>query len=135
MEVALGFDLHTCTDITGFGIAGHALEIALGSGARVLLNYSSLSFYPGALDMYKKGENTRTNKSNREMTLEQMDIRVSLSGAEEELLFDPQTSGGLLFSIPDAQSAALLDALSAAGVQSAVRVGEIVEGSPGISVV
>ena len=135
MEVALGFDLHACTDITGFGIAGHALEIALGSGASVLLNHSSPSFYPGALDMYKKGETTGSNKANREMTLELMDIRVSLSSAEEELLFDPQTSGGLLFSIPDAQSAALLDALSAAGVQSAVRVGEIVDGSPGISVV
>ena len=135
MEAALGFDLHACTDITGFGIAGHAFEVALGSGARVFMNYASLPLYPGALDMYKKGENTRTNKSNREMTLEQMDIRVSLSSAEEELLFDPQTSGGLLFSIPDAQSKELLDALSAAGVQSAVRVGEIVEGSPGITVV
>jgi selenide,water dikinase len=135
IEIALGFDLHACTDITGFGIAGHALEVALGSGANVLLNYSSLSFYPGALDMYKKGETTGSNKTNREMTLEQMDIRISLSSAEEELLFDPQTSGGLLFSIPDAQSAALLEALSSAGVQSAVRVGEIVKGSPRISVV
>jgi selenide,water dikinase len=135
MEVALGFDLHACTDITGFGIAGHALEIALGSGTSVLLNYASLSFYPGALEMYKKGETTGSNKANREMTLDKMNIRISLSSAEEEMLFDPQTSGGLLFSIPDAQSAALLDALSAAGVQSAVRVGEIVDGSPGISVV
>jgi selenide,water dikinase len=135
MEVALGFDLHACTDITGFGIAGHALEIALGSGASVLLNYASLPFYPGAFDMYKKGENTGSNKANRQMTLEQMDIRVTLSSAEEELLFDPQTSGGLLLSVPGAQSAALLDALSAAGVQSAVRVGEIVEGPAGISVV
>jgi selenide,water dikinase len=135
MKVALGFDLHACTDITGFGIAGHALEVALGSGTSVLLHYTSLPFYPGALDMYKKGENTGSNKTNREMTLEKMDIRVALSGAEEELLFDPQTSGGLLLSVPDAQSVELLDALSAAGVQSAVRVGEIVEGSPGISVV
>ena len=135
MEVALGFDLHACTDITGFGIAGHALEVALGSGASVLLNYASLPFYPGAIDMYKKGENTGSNKANREMTLEQMDIRVSLSSAEEELLFDPQTSGGLLLSVPDAQSVELLDALSAAGVQSVVRVGEIVEGPAGILVV
>jgi selenide,water dikinase len=135
MEVALGFDLHACTDITGFGIAGHALEVALGSGANVFLNYASLPFYPGALDMYKKGENTGSNKTNREMTLEKMDIRVSLSSAEEELLFDPQTSGGLLLSVPDAQSAELLDALSAAGVQSAVRVGEIMDGPAGVTVV
>lgn len=135
MEVALGFDLHACTDITGFGIAGHALEVALGSGASVLLNYASLPFYPGALDMYKKGENTGSNKANREMTLEQIDIRITLSSAEEELLFDPQTSGGLLLSVPDTQSKALLDALSAVGVKSSICVGEIVEGPAGISVV
>ena len=135
MEVALGFDLHACTDITGFGIAGHALEVALGSGANVHLNYASLPLYPGALNMYKKGESTGSNKTNREMTLEKMAIRVSLSRAEEELLFDPQTSGGLLLSVPDAQSADLMDALAAAGVQSAVRVGEIVGGPAGITVV
>jgi selenide,water dikinase len=75
------------------------------------------------------------NKTNREMTHKKMDIRVSLSSSEEELLFDPQTSGGLLLSVPDGQSAALLNALSTAGVQSAVRVGEIVEGPAGILVV
>ncbi|MCP4627109.1 MAG: hypothetical protein GY850_26910 [bacterium] len=53
----------------------------------------------------------------------------------EELLFDPQTSGGLLLSVPDARSTELLDALAAAGVQSAVRVGEIMDGSAGITVV
>jgi selenide,water dikinase len=135
MEAALAFDLHACTDITGFGIAGHALEVALGCASRVLLKYSSLPFYPGALDMYKKGESTGTNNANREMTREQIDIRVSLSSFEEELLFDPQTSGGLLLSVPDAQAGELLAALSAVGVQSAVRVGEIVEGPPGIAVV
>jgi selenide,water dikinase len=135
MEAALAFDLHACTDITGFGIAGHTMEVALGCASRAHLKYSSLPFYPGALDMYKKGENTGANKANREMTREQMDIRVSLSSFEEELLFDPQTSGGLLLSVPDARAGELLAALSAVGVQSAVRVGEIVEGLPGIAVV
>lgn len=69
------------------------------------------------------------------MTLEKVDIRISLSKAEEELLFDPQTSGGLLLSVPDAESKELLDALAAAGVQPAVRVGEIVDGPAGITVV
>lgn len=134
METALKFELHACTDITGFGIAGHVLEVALGSGARALLNYASLPFYPGALDMYKKGEGTGSNKTNREMTCDHLDIRIPLSSAEEELLFDPQTSGGLLLSVPDAQAEALLNALSAAGVESATRLGEIVEGSTGITV-
>ncbi len=132
IKIALGFELHACTDITGFGIAGHALEVALGCKSGVLLDYSSLSFYPGALDMYKKGETTGSNNANRAMTQGQMDIRVSLTSFEEELLFDPQTSGGLLLSVPSAQADDLLAELSANGVKYAVRVGEVLEGSPGI---
>jgi len=135
METSLGFELHACTDITGFGIAGHLLEIALGSKARVLLKYSDLPLYPGVLDMYRKGETTGSNQENRRMVQENMEIQTSLSNMEEESLYDPQTSGGLLLSVPAAQAGELLTTLSAAGVQSAVRVGEVVEGPPGIVVV
>ena len=135
MEAALRFELHACTDITGFGIAGHLLEIALGSNTRVLLKYSDLPLYPGVLDMYRKGETTGSNRENHRMVQEHMEIQASLSKIEKELLFDPQTSGGLLLSVPDSQAEELLTALSAAGVQSAVRVGEVAEGSPGILVV
>lgn len=135
MEAALKFNLHACTDITGFGIAGHLLEIALGSKARVLLKYSDLPLYPGVLDMYRKGETTGSNQANRQMTRGKIDIQVSISTIEEETLYDPQTSGGLLLSVPDSEATDVLRALSAAGVQSAVRVGEIVEGSTGILLV
>ena len=135
METALDFELHACTDITGFGIAGHLLEVALGSNSRILLKYSELPLYPGAFDMYRKGETTGSNQPNRLMTQQKMEIQASLSKIEEEVLYDPQTSGGLLLSVPDVQTEELLAALSASGVQSAVRVGEIVEGSPGIIVV
>ena len=135
MEAALRFELHACTDITGFGIAGHLLEIALGSNTRVLLKYSDLPLYPGVLDMYRKGETTGSNRENHRMVQEHMEIQASVSKIEKELLFDPQTSGGLLLSVPDSQAEELLTALSAAGVQSAVRVGEVAEGSPGILVV
>lgn len=135
MEAALRFELHACTDITGFGIAGHLLEIALGSNTRVLLKYSDLPLYPGVLDMYRKGETTGSNRENHRMVQEHMEIQASLSKIEKELLFDPQTSGGLLLSVLDSQAEELLTALSAAGVQSAVRVGEVAEGSPGILVV
>jgi selenide,water dikinase len=135
METALTFGIHACTDITGFGIAGHILEIALGSNTKVLLKYSDLPFYPGVLDMYGKGETTGSNKENRRMTQEYVEIQASLSNIEEEVLYDPQTSGGLLLSVSDTHAEALLDALSAAGVQSAIRVGEIVEGPPGVVVI
>ena len=135
MEIALKFELHACTDITGFGIAGHLLEVALGSQSRVSLKYSDLRLYPGVLDMYRKGETTGSNPENRRMTQKNMEIKVALSSIEEEVLYDPQTSGGLLFSVPDAQAEALLKALYAAGIQAAVRVGEIVGGPAGLTVV
>jgi selenide,water dikinase len=135
IKVALEFELHACTDITGFGIGGHLLEVALGSRARVILKYSNLQVYPGVLDMYRKGESTGSNVENRRMTQDHMEIQASLSNVEEELIYDPQTSGGLLLSVPDSQAGGLLSALSTAGVNSAVRVGEVVDGSPGIVVV
>ena len=135
METALAFGIHACTDITGFGIAGHILEIALGSNTKVLLKYSDLPFYPGVLDMYGKGETTGSNQENRLMAQEYVEIQASLSNIEEEVLYDPQTSGGLLLSVSDTHAEVLLDALSAAGVQSAIRVGEIVEGPPGVVVI
>ena len=135
METALGFDIHACTDITGFGIAGHLLEVALGSKTKVLLKYSDLPLYPGMLNMYRKGETTGSNSKNRQMCEGYMEIQASLSKIEEEVLYDPQTSGGLLLSVSDTHAEALLDALSSAGVQSAIRVGEIVEGPPKVVIV
>ncbi len=134
IEAALNFDLHACTDITGFGISGHTLEVASGSGARVILHYDKLPFYPGALDMYKKGVTTGSNRGNRDLTEEYLDKQVQLSEAQEELLFDPQTSGGLLISVPDSQSDELLSALKKAGVPAAVKIGEVIDGPTGVVV-
>jgi len=135
MEIALKFELHACTDITGFGIAGHLLEVARGSSTRIILKYAELPLYPGAIDMYRKGETTGSNQENRRMTQKNMEIQVALSSIEEEVLYDPQTSGGLLLSVPDAQAEELLKALHAAGLPSAVRVGEVMDGPAGITVV
>jgi len=135
MEIALKFELHACTDITGFGIAGHLLEVARGSSTRIILKYAELPLYPGAIDMYRKGETTGSNQENRRMTQKNMEIQVALSSIEEEVLYDPQTSGGLLLSVPDTQAEELLKALHAAGLPSAVRVGEVMDGPAGITVV
>ena len=136
MEAALQYDLHACTDITGFGILGHLLEVAHGCNARVVLNYKNLLFYADALAMYKKGETTGSNKPNRAMVQKHhLDIQVSLSSHEEELLYDPQTSGGLLLSLPGKQADALLMSLAASGVKNAVQIGTITADPVGITVV
>lgn len=135
MEIALGFDLHACTDITGFGMAGHLFEIAEGSGAKVRLDYSALPVYPNALEMYRKGESTGSNLANRAMVHEHLTIRASLSRHEEQILFDPQTSGGLLLSVPGEEAENLISALESAGVDVAIRVAEVLEGPPSIEVV
>ena len=135
METALQFSLRACTDITGFGILGHLLEVAHGAKARVLLNYRALPFYAGALDMYKKGETTGSNKANRALVARHhLDMRASLSIHEEELLYDPQTSGGLLLSVPQDRANALVAALHRNGVHAAVRIGEVLDESAGITV-
>jgi len=135
MEAALQFDLHAATDITGFGIAGHTLEMALGSGSRVLLHFDRLPFYNDALRMYQKGETTGSNKANMELVENNLQIEKGLTKHQEQLLYDPQTSGGLLLSVPAAQANALIAALAAAGVRTAVQIGEVVEGPYGIVVV
>jgi selenide,water dikinase len=135
MEIALGFHLHACTDVTGFGIAGHLLEVARGSGATARLDYSSLPVYPGALEMYRKGEGTGSNLANRAMVDESMTLRATLSPPEEQILFDPQTSGGLLLSVPAEEADDLASALLTAGVAVAARVAEVVEGPPALEVV
>ncbi len=106
IEVAEDFDIHACTDVTGFGISGHLLEIAAGSNVEVLVDYSSLQTYPGTLDMYRKGETTGSNAKNRLMVQEKTAIQAGLSRVEEELL----------------------SSLIGAGVSSAVLIGKVTEG-------
>ena len=126
MEAALEFDVHACTDVTGFGILGHALELARGSDAQIDLIYENLSFYPNALRMYQKGETTGSNKANRRLAEGAWEISTHKSAEEQELLFDPQTSGGLLIAVPDSQAEDLVSRLKKEGVEAAVRVGEVV---------
>ena len=126
IEIALNFDVHACTDITGFGIIGHCLEMAKGSGIQINLFYDKLPFYPNALDMYRKGETTGSNKANKKLAEGYFKRMRELSKEEEELLFDPQTSGGLLFSLPSNEANRLIAELRRAGIRAADRIGEVV---------
>ncbi len=126
IEIALNFNVHACTDITGFGIVGHSLEVAKGSGVQINLFYDKLPFYPNALPMYRKGETTGSNKANRKLAEGLLKKTRELSKEEEELLFDPQTSGGLLLSLSAPEADKLVMKLKKAGIETAARVGEVV---------
>jgi len=125
IEIALNFDVHACTDITGFGIIGHSLEMAKGSEVQINLFYDKLPFYPNALRMYRRGEITGSNKANRKMAEGFFKKIRELSREEEELLFDPQTSGGLLVSVPSTEADRLVAELKRAGIETADWVGEV----------
>ena len=129
LDIALEFDVHACTDITGFGIIGHTLEMAKGSGKQINLFYKEIPFYPNALVMYRKGETTGSNKANRKLSEGYLEIKTKIFREEEELLFDPQTSGGLLFSVPRSQAGDLIYKLKKEGVETAVQIGEVVSDS------
>jgi selenide,water dikinase len=134
-EAALRFAVHACTDITGFGILGHSVEMARGGGVRIELDYRSLPLHPNAVEMYRKGVTTGSNSANRKAVEGFWDVKLKLASAEEELLFDPQTSGGLLLSLPESQADALVRALKASGIEAAARVGRVVESDhPRVSV-
>ena len=126
IEIALEFDIHACTDITGFGLIGHALEVAKGSGVGIDLSYESLPLYPNAINMYRKGETTGSNRTNSILSEGFFRKIRHLSREEEELLFDPQTSGGLLVSLPPDQAAPLVTKLKKAGIDAASNIGKVV---------
>lgn len=125
LEATARFEVHAATDITGFGLLGHSLEMAKGSGVCIQLRFPSLPIYPNALAMYRKGETTGSNAANRQAVQGSWDSKTKLESREEELLFDPQTSGGLLLALPAAQADELVRALKSAGLDDATRIGEV----------
>ena len=123
MEVARRHRVHACTDITGFALAGHALEMAAGSGLMIDIDYAALPIHPNALEMYAKGETTGSNAANRKLVVGQLELAASLTAEREELLFDPQTSGGLLLAVPADDAEACVRELHAAGIGQAAIIG------------
>jgi selenide,water dikinase len=110
--------------------------MAMGSGVRIDLFYEEFPFYPYALDMYRKGETTRSNEANRRLSEAHLEIVTKLSKEKEELLFDPQTSGGLLLAVPESQAEELVNKLRNAGVETAVKIGDAIgSATPGIRII
>ncbi|MBW2490741.1 MAG: selenide, water dikinase SelD, partial [Deltaproteobacteria bacterium] len=98
-EVMSDFDIHAATDITGFGLAGHGLEMAKASKVCLEIKIKDLPIMDEALMAYKKGMTTGVNAYNRQMVEEHLWIETDLPPWHEEIVFDPQTNGGLLVTV------------------------------------
>ncbi len=98
---------HACTDITGFGLVGHALNIARASGLTLELVTADVPFFPGALDLARKGVFSGASKRGRTTLGPEVEIGPGLDEARLGVLFDAETSGGLLIVLPEARAGAL----------------------------
>ena len=130
-EVAADFPIHAATDVTGFGLAGHTLEMAKGANALIQLDRDAVPVLSGARAMYDRGMSTGSNESNEALAQPHLTWRGAFGATDQSLFFDPQTNGGLLFALPAEQAPALVQALHEGGVTAAASIGSVRERSRG----
>jgi selenide,water dikinase len=130
-EVMRTFCAHACTDVTGFGFIGHAQEMARGSQVGMVVRARQVPLFPEALDYAKIGLIPGGAYSNRQFFSCCVDLEPDVPSLLVDLLYDPQTSGGLLISLPPEKAEGLVAALKEKGERTSAIVGEVVEGPPG----
>jgi selenide,water dikinase len=133
-RLALAHGVRAATDVTGFGLAGHAWNLARESRVTLRIAFERLPLHSRFLELARAGVTTGCTGANRRHVAAVLEMRRALSGAEEEALFDPQTSGGLLLAAPADAAGELLAALRAGG-HHAAEIGEVVAGSPRLEIV
>lgn len=121
------FAVHAATDVTGFGLIGHAREMAKASGTTLTIDVETVEFLPGARECVERGFIPGGLVANREFAECSVQFAATVENYRRRLFFDPQTAGGLLISVdePDAQS--LVSALRDAGVEHATVIGRVRE--------
>ena len=120
-ERMLEFDVHGCTDVTGFGLIGHAREMALASGVTLEIEVDRILFLPGAVEYARAGAIPGGLRNNRDFASCVVECERQIPEEIENLLYDPQTSGGLLISLPEKDAAELTQKL-----EGAYRIGSVV---------
>lgn len=124
-EVFADFEIHAATDITGFGFAGHALEMLSGPDLSFNITLDAIPIMNEAREMYERGVTTGVNQTNRTLVENNWNFAEGISVTQQELMLDPQTSGGLLVAVPEAQTSSILKALHNAGVTSSAQIGYV----------
>ena len=129
------FTVHAATDVTGFGLIGHAREMAAGSAVSLRIDSGKVPLLEGAIDCVRAGLIPGGLKNNREFAECLVSYDQRIPEEIRTILFDPQTSGGLLLSVARADTAPLVEALTSASVP-AVEIGEVLPpGKPLIQIV
>ncbi|MCP4192522.1 MAG: selenide, water dikinase SelD [Planctomycetaceae bacterium] len=126
-DAAQSVNAKAATDITGFGLAVHAMEMAQASGVTCVLNANKIPVLQGAADLAKSGYKTRASRSNREHAEQSLSIVGKPSAIQLELLFDAQTSGGLLISVQADQAETVVQHARSNGAHAATVVGHVEE--------
>lgn len=129
------YQINSCTDITGFGLLGHAWEMANASKVAMELWTGKIPVIEGALELARQGYIAGGNYNNLEYLQDKVEFAPEVDTLERHILADPITSGGLLFAVPKDKAEALVDAMHQAGVEAAAIIGEVKAGEPGINVV
>lgn len=123
-ELMADFNVHACTDITGFGLLGHACEMVQGTGVGMEVDSQAVPLLPGVNEYCRQGLVPGGTQRNREFRSNMIEARVS--DEMVLILFDAQTSGGLLISLPPADGETLVEKMHHEGVRDAAIVGRVV---------
>lgn len=127
--------VHAMTDVTGFGLLGHGLEMARGSQLRARVRFDALPLLEGVAELARVPYRTGAAARNWSSYGEEVALRPEMPDWQRDLLCDPQTSGGLLVAVAPQAAANVLETLRRAGFEQAAAIGEMREGVPGIDVV
>ena len=118
--------VNACTDVTGFGLLGHAAEMIEGTGVGMVIHANAVPVFPEAIKLAGMGMIPGGLHRNREFRENMVAIDEKVPDLLADVLFDPQTSGGLLISVPEEKAADLLEKMHGEGVNEAAIIGEIV---------
>lgn len=124
-EIGMKYDIHSCTDITGFGLIGHLLEMCKDNGVTVTLNHKNLPIIHGAFEMAQMGIIPGGAYRNRAHVGDAFRAHESVDEAFVDICFDPQTSGGLLFSVSKEVANDLIHELKESGCLAYHAIGEV----------
>jgi selenide,water dikinase len=130
-EAMVAAKADAATDVTGYGLLGHALEMAMASRVGMVFQADRIPLLPRALELAGKGMIAGGLKRNREHFQGRVEFSPAVSEAIRTVLWDPQTSGGLLIAVPAAGAALLEDELQKRGVAVIARIGDVVAEHPG----